>query len=204
VNHRTVIQWAIVVVIVVTVLWSIVNVHDYAAKFHNGLVVWTLGLSVGTANALSVYAFVIARTRNVKVAAGVGIALFGVMSGLLQMFLYIENGAPLLAAIAFGWFGPVAEAVLSWLHAALSEEGTQGRKQVASKQVQAGASVKQPVKQEQVKLQEIVKQTDKEIAELVNVSRQSVNQWRGAGKLESKLLERLPELQVTVNGKEHS
>jgi hypothetical protein len=121
-DHRTIIKRSIVVVIIVTVLWSIVNVHDYAAKFHSGLVVWTLGLSVGVANALSVYSFVIARTSNVKVAAGVGIALFGVMSGLLQMFLYVENGAPWLAAIAFGWFGPVAEGVLSALHAALSEE----------------------------------------------------------------------------------
>lgn len=202
-NHRTIIKVCIVAVILVTVVWSIVNVHDYAAHFHAGWAVWTLGFSVGTANALSVYAFVIAKTREVRRAAGAGIILFGAMSGVLQMFLYVENGAPWAAAIAFGWFGPVAEGVLSWLHATLSEE-QQPRKQAQNVKAQAVATVKQPVKQEVVNLQEIVKLPDSEIAKLVNVSRQSVNTWRNDSKLEAKLMERLPQLATTTtNGKEH-
>lgn len=212
-SHRSIIKFLIVVVIVVTVVWSVANVHDYAAHFHNGPMVWTLGLSVGMANAISVYSFVIARTRNVKVAAGVGIALFGIASGMLQMFLYVGNGAPWLAAIAFGWFGPVAEGVLSWLHASLSEEQEPTRKPSKqasasnSKQVQGGASTQQEQassKQTAISLQQVASKTDTEIAALVKVTRQSVNGWRNAGKLESKILERLPELAaISTNGKEH-
>jgi len=213
-SHRSIIKFLIVVVIVVTVVWSVANVHDYAAHFHNGPMVWTLGLSVGMANAISVYSFVIARTRNVKVAAVSGIILFGVMSGMLQTFLYVVNGAPVLAAIAFGWFGPVAEGVLSWLHASLSEEQEPTRKTSKqasasnSKQVQGGASKQQEQaisKQPAISLQQVASKTDAEIAALVKVSRQSVNGWRNAGKLEGKILERLPELAIiSTNGKEHS
>ncbi len=213
-NHRSVIKFLIVVVIVVTVIWSVANVHDYAAHFHSGPMVWTLGLSVGMANALSVYAYVIARTPRVRLAAGTGIVLFGVMSASLQMFLYLVNGAPLLAAIAFGWFGPVAEGVLSWLHASLSEEQAPAK---ASKQAQASASKQQaqasrqqaPQVQPQpqadgLTLQQVASMKDQAIADLVGVRRQSVNLWRNGGTLESKILERLPQLStVSSNGKDH-
>jgi len=224
-SHRSIIKLLIIVVIVVTVVWSVANVHDYAAHFHNGPMVWTLGLSVGMANAISVYSFVIARTRNVKVAAGVGIALFGVTSGMLQTFLYLVNGAPMLAAIAFGWFGPVAEGVLSWLHASLSEEQEPTRKPSKqasasnSKQVQGGASTQQAqasskqgpqVKQASgLTLQQVVAMKDQDIADLVQVRRQSVNQWRnhkqGPEYLERKLMDKLPELvSQSTKGKEHA
>ena len=121
-NHRSIIKGAIVLVIGIVIIWSVVNISEYAAHFHASFVVWSLGLALGTANALSVYAFVISSSKGSRVPAGVGIILFGGMSGILQTLLYYMSGAPILAALAFGWFGPVAEAVLSWLHAALSED----------------------------------------------------------------------------------
>lgn len=212
-NHRTVIKGAIVVVILVTVVWSIVNVSEYAHKFHSGLVVWTLGASVGTANALSVYAFVIAKTRNVRVAAVAGVILFGAMSGALQTLLYIGNGAPLVAALAFGWFGPVAEGVLSWLHAVLSEEQTTQHKAKASNVKQP--STVTPVNVKQVSplspvdsvtpvnhaVTDVMQKGDTEIARQFGVSRQSVYKWRTTGVLGDKLAERLPVTQaMSING----
>lgn len=121
-NHRRILQITIIVVVAILIIWSIVNVSAYAHIYHASAIVVTLGIALGAANALSVYAFVIAQTSKVKWPAGVGIALFGGASGTLQMLLYLHDSAPLAAAITFGWIGPVAEAVLSWLHAALSEE----------------------------------------------------------------------------------
>lgn len=121
-NHRSIIKTLIVFVIFVVVAWSVVNISEYAHQFHASWVVWSLGLALGTANALSVYALIIARTAEVRKPALVGILLFGGMSGALQTLLYLSAGAPWLAALAFGWFGPAAEGILSWLHAALSEE----------------------------------------------------------------------------------
>lgn len=121
-QHRKILQVTIIVVVAILIVWSIVNVAAYAYIYHANYIVATLGIAVGAANALSVYAYVVARTGKVKWPAGVGIALFGGASGLLQMLLYRHDAAPWAAAIAFGWIGPVAEAVLSWLHAALSEE----------------------------------------------------------------------------------
>jgi hypothetical protein len=121
-NHRQIIKGAIIVVIGIVIVWSVVNISEYAAHFHASFVVWSLGLALGTANALSVYAFVISSSKGSRIPAGAGIILFGGMSGILQSLLYLMAGAPFIAALAFGWFGPVAEAVLSWLHAALSED----------------------------------------------------------------------------------
>lgn len=121
-NHRKILQITIIIVVAILIVWSIVNVSAYAHIYHASAIVVTLGIALGAANALSVYAYVIAQTSKVKWPAGVGIALFGGASGTLQMLLYLHDNAPLAAAITFGWIGPVAEAVLSWLHAALSEE----------------------------------------------------------------------------------
>lgn len=121
-NHRSIIKWLIVMVISIVVVWSVINISDYAYTFHANWIVYTMGLALGTANALSVYAFVMAKTPEVKRPAVFGIVLFGGMSGVLQTLLYLQVGAPMLAALSFGWFGPVAEGVLAWLHAALSEE----------------------------------------------------------------------------------
>jgi hypothetical protein len=121
-NHRKILQATIIIVVAILIVWSIVNVSAYAYIYHASAIVVTLGIALGAANALSVYAFVIAQSSKVKWPAGVGIALFGGASGTLQMLLYLHDGAPLAAALTFGWIGPVAEAVLSWLHAALSEE----------------------------------------------------------------------------------
>lgn len=200
-NHRSAIKFLIVVVIGIVVAWSVVNISDYAHTFHASWVVWTMGAALGTANALSVYAFVMAKSSEVKRPAVIGIVLFGGMSGALQVLLYLQVGAPLLAALAFGCFGPVAEGVLAWLHAALSDEVVkQGRQ----------APVKQPVKQVQevvkqpVTLQEVVKLPDGKIAALASVSRQTVNTWRNDGKLEAKLAERLPQLATPhTNGVNH-
>lgn len=218
-DHRGVIKVAIVVVIVVTVIWSIVNVSEYAHRYHSGLVVYSLGASVGTANALSVYAFVIARARSVKVAAVVGVVLFGAMSGTLQMLLYVMNGAPWIAAIAFGWFGPVAEGVLSWLHAVLSEEqaGKTSTVKPAKTDKRNVKTDKQNVNLTPVDtssdtsseapdwLTELVNLGDTELGKRIGVSRQSIYTWRNNGKLVDKLLERLPEpATVTSNGTQHS
>ena len=209
-SHRSIIKFLIVVVIVVTVVWSVANVHDYAAHFHNGPMVWTLGLSVGMANAISVYSFVIARTRNVKVAAGVGIALFGITSGMLQTFLYVVNGAPVLAAIAFGWFGPVAEGVLSWLHASLSEEQEPTRKAKPATQhpqkvapaagtqpaTQPATGATQPAVTERARIAaELAAQEipQREIADKLGVSVRTV-------QLDLKAVR---DASLSVNGKEH-
>jgi hypothetical protein len=121
-NHRSIIKGAIIFVIAIVIVWSVVNISEYAAHYHASIVVWSLGLALGLANALSVYAVVISSSNRSRVPAGIGIGLFGGMSAILQWLLYLTAGAPMLAAIAFGCFGPVAEAVLSWLHAALSED----------------------------------------------------------------------------------
>ena len=105
-NHRSIIKTMIVFVIFVVVAWSVVNISEYAHSFHDSWVVWSLGLALGTANALSVYALIIARTPAVRRPALVGILLFGGMSGVLQTLLYLTAGVPWPAALAFGWFGP--------------------------------------------------------------------------------------------------
>lgn len=209
-NHRSIIKILIVVVIVVTVVWSVANVHDYAAHFHNGPMVWTLGLSVGMANAISVYSFVIARTRSVKVAAVTGILLFGVTSGMLQTFLYVVNGAPVLAAIAFGWFGPVAEGVLSWLHASLSEEQEPTRKaQPATQRTQkiAPAAGTQPASQPATgATQPAITERARIAAEL---AAQEIPQREIADKLGVSVrtvqldLKAVREASLSTNGKEH-
>lgn len=210
-NHRSVIKSLIVVVIFIVVAWSVVNISDYAHTFHASWVVWTMGLALGTANALSVYAFVMAKSIEVKRPAVIGIVLFGGMSGTLQVLLYLQVGAPILAALAFGCFGPVAEGVLAWLHAALSDEvvkqGKPAAKQAQApvKQTQASVNQVQPSVKQTVVLTEVVKLTDGKIAELAGVSRQSVNGWRKDGKLEAKLMERLPELATPhTNGFNHT
>lgn len=119
---KQVVQWLIVAVIMTMIAWSVVNVSHYARIYHDSAIVWTLGASVGVANAVSVYCFVIAKTRQQTSASVSGILLFGGASGFIQMFLYQHDNAPLMTAVIFGWFGPVAEGVLSWLHASLSVE----------------------------------------------------------------------------------
>lgn len=142
-NHRKILQATIIAVVAILIVWSIVNVSAYAYIYHPSVIVATLGIALGAANALSVYAFVIAKGAKVKWPAGVGIALFGGASGTLQMLLYLHDGAPLAAALTFGWIGPVAEAVLSWLHAALSEEESAAGQ--APAQIQ-GEGVTQPAR----------------------------------------------------------
>lgn len=134
-NHRSIIKGTIIFVIGIVILWSIFNISEYARRYHDSITVWSLGLALGLANALSVYAFVISSSKRSRTPATLGIALFGGMSAILQFLLYYSAGAPIPAAIAFGGFGPVAEAILSWMHAALSEEEAdqQREKEAAAK-----------------------------------------------------------------------
>jgi hypothetical protein len=94
--------------------------------------------------------------------------------------------------------------VLAWLHAALSDEVVKQGKPATKptvKQTQAPVNQVQPTVKQTVALTEVVKLTDGKIAELAGVSRQSVNGWRKDGKLEAKLMERLPSLAtIHVNG----
>ena len=126
--HRSIIKGLIILVITIVVAWSVANIADYARRFHDTPMVWSLGVALGLANALAVYAFVIARTIDVRRPAVAGIIVFGGMSAVLQTGLYLVDGANLVAALAFGCFGPAAEGLLSWLHAALSEEPQPARK----------------------------------------------------------------------------
>ena len=80
INHRQVIKWLILPVMLVTVGYSIVNVSEYASHYHNGQVVWLLGASVGTANAIAVYSLVIAKTHRVMYAVAVAF-LAGLAAG---------------------------------------------------------------------------------------------------------------------------
>ena len=128
-THRSIIKALIIFVISIVVAWSVANIADYARRFHDTPMVWSLGVALGFANALAVYAFVIARTDGVRRPAVAGIIVFGGMSAVLQTGLYWVDGANIVAAVAFGCFGPAAEGLLSWLHAALSEEPQGGRKQ---------------------------------------------------------------------------
>lgn len=162
-DHRSIIKWAIVAVVSVVIVWSVVNISEYAHHYHDSWVVWSLGLALGCANALSVYALIIAKTAQVRWAAVTGIILFGGMSGALQMLLYMALGAPLLASIAFGWFGPVAEAVLSWMHAALSEEA-QPRKSAKTAQKQS-AKPAQVAQDESAKTAQVTEQKPNKVAQ---------------------------------------
>lgn len=128
-THRSIIKGLIIFVITIVVAWSVANIADYARRFHDTPMVWSLGVALGLANALAVYAFVIARSNGVRRPAVAGILVFGGMSAVLQTALYLVDGANLVAALAFGCFGPAAEGLLSWLHAALSEEPQPARKQ---------------------------------------------------------------------------
>jgi len=132
-NHRSIIKGTIIFVIGIVIIWSIFNISEYARRYHDSITVWSLGLALGLANALSVYAFVISSSNRSRTPAAIGIALFGGMSAILQWLLYLSAGAPMLAAVAFGCFGPVAEAVLSWLHAALSEDETDQQRREAER-----------------------------------------------------------------------
>ncbi len=215
-NHRSVIKSLIVVVIGIVVAWSVVNISDYAHTFHASWIVWTMGAALGTANALSVYAFVMAKSVEVQRPAVIGIILFGGMSGTLQTLLYLQVGAPLLAALAFGWFGPVAEGVLAWLHAALSDEVVkQGKtsKAPVKNDKQASTTVKANVNLTPTDAaQGVNRQLAPEVDALVNmgaaplskklgVSRTTVYDWRNSGVLADKIMERLPELVTThTNG----
>lgn len=127
-THRSIIKALIIVVITIVVAWSVANIADYARRFHDTPMVWSLGVALGLSNALAVYAFVIARTDAVRRPAVAGILVFGGMSAVLQTALYFVDGANIVAAVAFGCFGPAAEGLLSWLHAALSEEPQSARK----------------------------------------------------------------------------
>lgn len=208
-NHRSVIKSLIVVVIGIVVAWSVVNISDYAHTFHASWIVWTMGAALGTANALSVYAYVMAKSAEVQRPAVIGIILFGGMSGTLQTLLYLQVGAPLLAALAFGWFGPVAEGVLAWLHAALSDEVVkQGKtsKAPVKNDKQASTTVKPNVNLTPTDTaQGVNRQLTPEVDALVNmgaaplskklgVSRTTVYDWRNSGVLADKIMERLPEL----------
>lgn len=211
-SHRTVIKFLIVVVISIVVVWSVVNISDYAYTFHANWIVYSMGLALGTANALSVYAFVMAKTTQVQRPAVLGIILFGGMSAVLQVLLYVQVGAPLLAALAFGTFGPVAEGVLAWLHAALSEEPA--TRKTSDKQASKGdkkgdkftsSNDKQNVKPQLTpELTALIDLGDKALGDKLGVSRQSVYTWKKNGVVVDKILERLPELATpTTNGKEH-
>jgi hypothetical protein len=223
-NHRFIIKFLIIPVIGVTVFYSITNVSNFAAQYHAGWVVWLLGASVGTANALAVYSLVISKTDAVRRASLWGIFVFGTLSAILQVALYLQESAPWAVALALGTFGPVAEGLLSWLHAALSEEqvkvpgkqasagskqASAGSKQTVNLQASAGSKQVQANAQDEVQaavkpavnLQEVVNWKDGQIAKLAGVSRQSVNKWRNDGELETTLLKKLPELaHVGSNG----
>ena len=105
--------------IAIVIVWSVVNVSAYAKLFHNSIFVWSIGIAVGTCNALSVFAYATTTDRTDRIPAIIGILLFGGTSGTLQSLLYLHEGAPIIAALAFGWFGPIAEGLLAWLEAAL-------------------------------------------------------------------------------------
>ena len=212
-NHRSVIKSLIVAVIFIVVAWSVVNISDYAHTFHASWVVWTMGAALGAANALSVYAFVMAKTPEVKRPAVIGIILFGGMSGTLQTLLYLQVGAPLLAALAFGWFGPAAEGVLAWLHAALSDEVVKQTKQTAKQTVKPDKLTSTDVKLTQTPDTTNANQhLTPEVVALVNmgitplskklgVSRTSVYDWKEKGVLADKIMERLPQLEpIHTNG----
>lgn len=150
-SHRSIIKGLIIFVITIVVAWSVANIADYARRFHDTPMVWSLGVALGLANALAVYAFVIARTDQVRRPAVAGIVVFGGMSAVLQTGLYFVDGANIVAALAFGCFGPAAEGLLSWLHAALSEEPQHSRK---SAQPQRDQQRTQPAADTQRKPQE--------------------------------------------------
>lgn len=138
-THRSIIKGLIILVITIVVVWSVANIADYARRFHDTPMVWSLGAALGLSNALAVYAFVIARTNAVRRPAVAGIIVFGGMSAILQTGLYLVDGATWMAAVAFGCFGPTAEGLLSWLHAALSEEPQPARKSAQPQRNPQGA-----------------------------------------------------------------
>lgn len=197
-NHRAAIKVLIIVVIGIVVAWSVVNISDYAHTFHASWVVWTMGAALGTANALSVYAFVMAKSDQVRRPAVIGIILFGGMSGTLQTLLYLQVGAPMLAALSFGWFGPVAEGVLAWLHAALSEEPAtrKGTGKVTAKTPMQAHNATSMQAMQQVQDAEVVNISDRdralqlhsdgyspaEVSKMLNRNYQTVSSWirRGA------------------------
>lgn len=211
-NHRTAIKWLIIPVMVITVGYSIFNVSEYASQYHHGAAVWLLGCSVGLANAISVYSLVIAETPSVRWAAVAGISLFGLLSAILQVSLYLQSGAFWPVALALGAFGPLAEGLLSWQHATLSDEQAkvQGRKpQSATQKTQkiAPAAGTQPATQPATAAtQPAVTERARIAAEL---AAQEIPQREIADKLGVSVrtvqldLKAVREASLSTNGKEH-
>lgn len=206
-NHRSIIKFLIVVVISIVVVWSVINISDYAYTFHANWIVYTMGLALGTANALSVYAYVMARGAEVKRPAVLGIILFGGMSAVLQVLLYLQVGAPILAALAFGCFGPVAEGVLAWLHAALSEEPAT-RKPQRTTQIAAASAVTagtQPAKP--AATQPAITDRARKAADLAaqGMKQQEIADQMGVSLRTIQMdIKTVRELSLATNGKEHA
>lgn len=136
---RQTVRTLILLVIGITIVWSFVNVSMYARLYHDSWVVYSFGFVVAVANALSVYRVVEAQTKAERVPAITGVVLFGGMSGVLQTMYYGHEGADIVTSVIFGWFGPVAEAVLSWLLVTVNA----GHTSAISATVQAAAVVVQ-------------------------------------------------------------
>lgn len=121
-TNRHILSWLIIGVIAVVVLWSIINITATARHYHNTGATWLLGIAFGLANAISVYAWATASTTHVRRPAILGAILFGLGSAIIQTSLYRLEHAAWPVAIAFGSMGPLAEALLAWLEAAMRTE----------------------------------------------------------------------------------
>lgn len=133
VDSKRIVRNIILGVISITIVWSFVNVSEYAKLYHDSWVVWSFGLVVAASNALSVYRFVESKSWTDRSPALVGVVLFGGMSGLLQTFYYQHDQADLMTSLIFGWFGPIAEGVLSWLLVTVVSENVQAPAQTTDK-----------------------------------------------------------------------
>jgi hypothetical protein len=121
-QHRHLVSWLIVAIIAVVVLWSIINISATARHYHATSATWLLGVAFGLANAVSVYAWATAKTSQLRLPAILGAVLFGLGSAIIQTSLYRLEAAAWPVAIAFGAMGPLAEALLAWLEAAMRAE----------------------------------------------------------------------------------
>ncbi len=82
VDSKRIVRNIILGVISITIVWSFVNVSQYAKLYHDSWVVWSFGLVVAASNALSVYRFVESKSWTDRSPALVGVVLFGGLASL--------------------------------------------------------------------------------------------------------------------------
>ena len=223
---RKYVSWVTLALLVILTIASIVNLHDMANLTHAaaGLTSWIVAIGIGAT--LTTLSYVASVTDGRTRATVTGFAIVAAFtSATLQVSLFQARGASTWVAVAFGAGVPFFEVALALTDSMLRRYVGHAENAVAPAQkpqrsmtpvapaTPHSASVAQavkpvtsePVKVEAVKVEPVTVPlsdwqtlTVTELAERLDVSRQTVSSWKAKGTLDAKVAERLPV--VSVNG----